>query len=787
MNKKVLLVSIALFLISFSLIVFELLLTRLFSIVLFAQFAHLALALALLGIGVGATAQHLWPRLMPEEGIERRLGWVILLQAVFTVVAVLCALYFPIVTQFETPPETLGERSVVRDKLMNSGWFIALLPMLTLPFAAAGLAFSGVFQRMRSHIGTLYGADLIGGALGAAVFIPVLGILSGPDTLLFIVTTLALASLILFALSKSNIGLAVAGILAVAGLTLTIIGASGVEIIKIRNAAGYSEKNVIYSQWTALSRLSIHKGKRRGDLMLLDNTSASEIPKSRADVKRLAKEINRSLVYDLFKPDARVAVLAASAGPEVSIAEAAGFRNIDAIDIAGEIFDIVKKRYADVDVNPYTQEGVRTIKSDGRAAILHADKPYDIIHMVHANLWSSAGLLSSAWSPSLLETVEAFETYLDKLTPNGMISFGRGSMTGHILHAAAKALEKRGVKEPWRHIAYIRGSAMVLLVKKNPWTKKERDRLLKTLRLPKYKAKLVMDPTVKPKTAYMSDNVMTDDRPYLDDKNMLGATLSSAMKFASGKSEQPLAALYRSVVLQSIFVIAAGLLFVFLPMLRRGPTELKGIKNLSFGLLYVSCLGYAYLAVETVLIHELVLFVGHPTYAVTVVIFSMLLFSGIGSILVGRIKEASLLKVLRIALAAILVLGALHAWVIPDLLHKFALGLPIAVRISLTGLVLAPIGLLMGMPFPLAMRLLPESASGMIPWAWALNGWMSVVAGLLTVLLSRIWGYSLAFTVALGAYALAALLCNMIPRIRPKAVPAAVPSVDQEVSVDTIS
>ena len=140
MNKKLVSVSAAVFLISFGLIFFELLLTWLFSIVLFAQFTHLALALALLGIGIGAVAQHLWPNLMPEEGLEKRLGWIILVQAVFTVIAVLCALRFPIVTQFETPPETLGERSGISDQLMNSGWFAALLPMLTLPFAAAGLA-----------------------------------------------------------------------------------------------------------------------------------------------------------------------------------------------------------------------------------------------------------------------------------------------------------------------------------------------------------------------------------------------------------------------------------------------------------------------------------------------------------------------------------------------------------------------------------------------------------------------------------------------------------------------
>ena len=92
-------------LISFALVLFELLLTRLFGVVLFAQFAHLALALALLGIGVGATVQHLWPQLMPDRDLERRVGWLAVLQAVLTVGAVLAVLHFPVVTQWDDPTQ----------------------------------------------------------------------------------------------------------------------------------------------------------------------------------------------------------------------------------------------------------------------------------------------------------------------------------------------------------------------------------------------------------------------------------------------------------------------------------------------------------------------------------------------------------------------------------------------------------------------------------------------------------------------------------------------------------
>ncbi len=765
MDRKLYSTCAALFLISFGLVLFELLLTRLFGVVLFAQFAHLALALALLGIGVGSVAQHLWPQLVPEEGLERRLGWIALAQAALTVAAVVATLSLPVVTQFEVPPESYQERSAIKDDLLDPFWFAVLLPILALPFTAAGLAFSGVFQRLRHKIGVLYGADLVGGACGAVVFLPLLGVMAGPDTVFPIVAALGIAAAVCFWASGARRGLVVACLVAVLGIGATATGMSEVELLRVRYAAGYSEDGVVYTKWTPLVRLSVYEAER-ADLVLLDNSSASEIAKEPGRVDELAQEANRALVYELHEPDeGRVAILAASAGPEVACARRAGFHDIDAIDVVGDIFDLVRERHPDNPVNPYLDPEVQTLGIDGRAAILHAEQPYVIIHMVHANLWSSAGLLSNAWSPSLLETVEAFETYLDMLEDGGTISFGRGSQTPQLVRSAAVALRRRGVEEPYRHIAVLGGGASVMLLKKEAWTPEETAELLEAI--PSFRRSvLVGDPRVEPERPLWWGKRMTDDRPYLDDPGMVGRHLKMALRHSTGEEEEPLTALYRSVVIQVAFVLVAGLLFIFRPMLRRGPTELRGVRFVGLGLLYVSGLGYGYLAVETVLIHELVLFVGHPTYAVTIVILSMLLSSGIGSVLAGRVDSQRLLRTLRVVLVGVLGLGAIQAWVVPGLLYDHALGLSPVLRMVVVGLAVAPLGLLMGMPFPLAMRLLPREAGGIVPWAWALNGWTSVVAGLATVLLSRIEGYDVAFSVALGAYVLALALAGFLPRLR---------------------
>ncbi len=739
---------------SFALILFELALTRVFGVVLFASFAHLALALAMLGIAAGALAQHLWPALLPDRGLERRAGWLCLYLAGAAVLATLAAVRFPVTVQFAEPPVTYGERSSVYGDLVDPFWFPALLPFLAAPFALGGLIFAGAFQRRRAWIGSLYGADLLGGAAGAVAFVPLLYRVSAPDAAFAVALAAVLPAGALFAAARDRMGLSAAAALGLGAAAALGTAATGHEVLRVRYAAGYSEQNVTWVRWTPLTRLAIHEDAR-GAYMLLDNTSASEIVTTPRRVAARAREANRAAVYQLHRPPARVAILAASAGPEVAVARHYGFEDIDAIDIAAEIADAVATRFADAPVNPFRGPGVRRIRLDGRAAILHADHRYDIIQMVHANLHSSAGLLAAAWSPALLETRQAFATYFDHLTPDGTLSFARGVRTHEVGRAVVAALRDRGVADPRRHLALIRGDSSVLLAKARPFTRRERNRLRAWLRtLPRQH--LAFDPLAPDPEVWRTLSrgpVLTDDHPYFDrPATVLDGMARGLTTLALRGAQLPASlVLYRTLALQALAVLAAGAVLFALPLAVRGRRAIRR-GDLPF-LLFVCGLGYGYLAVETVLIHALVLFVGHPVYAVTAVILAMLLSSGLGAMTVARIPARHLRPALHAALGATLALGALHAWVVPAALTRAALGAPLAARAGLTLAVLAPLGFAMGMPFPLGLRLLPADREPLVPWAWALNGWTSVAAALGTVLLARGWGYSAAFAVALAAYA----------------------------------
>ena len=757
------------FLVSFSLVLFELALVRLFGVVLFASFAHLALALAMLGISVGAVLQHLWPNLVPDEGLEDRLAWLSLLQGGTTILAVLAVITLPITTQFEQAPEHYGQRSSIAWNLIDPFWFTVLLPILCLPFVVVGLSFAGTFQRRKEHIGIIYGSDLIGGAMAALLFVPLLWWVSAPDILWVVTLTTCISAIGLWAsVGKTRFALG-AVIPALISVLLFGVASTGTELMKIRYAAGYAEENVTYTRWTPLTRLAVHEGER-GPIMLLDNSSASEIiiTKKRRDEK--SKAAARAFVHRLHEPGARIAILAASAGPEVAVAQFHGHHHIDAVDIAAEIGDVVLQRWPDSPVNPYVINDTNRIWSDGRAAILHAEQPYDIIQMVHANLHSAAGLLANAWSPNLLETTEAFHTYFDNLDDEGTLSFAAHTSTRYFARSAWVALQERGVERPGDHFVYVGGNQIFMLVKKRPWTVEERDNIRRMLK-DYNNAYIESDPIdadmdVRTKL-FMTGSVMTDNRPYFESPRQFQRALGRVVENFTGRSgdeARPIDIVYKTLVLQALFVGFAGSLLVIVPLIRRGPSGLTDVKGVGMGLVYVSGLGYGYLAVETVLIHELVLFVGHPTYAVTAVIFTMLLFSGIGSVIVGRLS-GDLTRKLMIVLGCVIVLGAIQAWIIPAILYAYALGLPVAMRIFLTCLALAPLGLVMGMPFPLALRILRPEAAGMVPWAWAFNGWMSVVASLATVFVSRLYGYDQAFGIALLAYAAALVLTPTLQKI----------------------
>lgn len=746
---------------------FELLITRIFAVTLFATQAHLALGLAMLGMSFGALIHYLFPQILLGRRSQERQQIVSLLQAVATIAAVCAALYFPVIEQPTSEIVGYNQRASLADVLLHPWWFGALLVTLTIPFLITGALFASFFQRHAQKSSNLYAADLIGGALGALIFIPLLSLFSGPDAVF--ASSLLVSAVVLGLSMRTRIQVSYLSGAVLCGCALAVIVSQlHGTILQVRAAAGFPENLVKYQLWTPLTRLAILPDVRNpgSDIMLLDNASVSQIVTTQKERERLKDQGTRSLVYQFVKPPARIAVLAASAGPEVAAAQAFGHTDIDAVDVAGEIFDVVAERYRNSPLNPFTTGNTRRVKADGRAAILHADAPYDIIQMVHANLWSTAGLLANTWSPSLLETVEAFETYLDHLSPEGVISMSRGVETDYIVRSAAQALRTRGINDPEHYIMLLHAKGVVLLVKRAPWTDADYQRLVGVLQenYPN-EWEIGIDPRSDRAKAKLSEleertPLLTDDKPFIDEPAKAPLIVRQILEGTAGYRGNYLPVVYRTLLVQFAFVIAAA---VLLSLLWAVYALRQRQKTGYMILFYVSLLGYGYLAIEIILIHRLVLFIGHPTYAITLVVFAMLLFSGLGSFYTKRVKLESTSKFLILALTGIILAGLLDIFAVPGFLYTYLHGLSLTARCILVTGLLAPLAFLMGMPFPTALRILGKTSAASIPWAWAVNGLTSILAGLVTIVVARLFGYSYAGMIALLAYG-CAMLC--IPSIR---------------------
>ena len=168
-------------------------------------------------------------------------------------------------------------------------------------------------------------------------------------------------------------------------------------------------------------------------------------------------------------------------------------------------------------------------------------------------------------------------------------------------------------------------------------------------------------------------------------------------------------------------------------------------------LLYFACLGAGFIIVEISLMQRFILFLGHPIYSTTVILFSLLVFCGIGSRITNYFNLKKLKNYLIIIIAGIALLLFIYNYLLTPLFHSL-LGINILGRISMAIILLIPLGLLMGMPFPVGIKIIDKKANKMIPWVWGINGSMSVLGSIVAVILAISSGFGFALITGLCIY-----------------------------------
>jgi hypothetical protein len=760
-------------LLSAAALAFEITLTRLFSVTQWYHFAFLAVSVALLGYGASGTALSLVPR-WAKLPTSRRTFILSVLFALAVAGAYLSLNYSPF------------DSYRIAWERIQSLYLVLYYLALTAPFFCSGLVTGLLLTAHPEHAPHLYAANLLGSALGSLIPVALLPH-TGEGSILVIVALGLLAALIFrYPMAKVAESMALLGFCAMLFFFSTHLPAQFQLRLSpykgLSQVLRFPDAEVVWQHWNAFSRvdrvassairsapglsLSYPGAMPAADGLFVDGDDLSPVLKD-ADPE-LAGYMPVALPYQL-RPGGQALLLEPRGGMDIWIALAQGATSVVAVE--------GNPLLVEASSHTYRHPNVQTVIEEGRSYARRSDETFDVVHLSLGDSYRpvTSGAYSLGERYDL--TVEAFVSYLARLRPEGLLTIERWlqlppSETLRAGAVAVQALRRVGVSDPAAQLVVIRDwQVSLILVKNGEWTSDElahvrrfcRERSLDLVALPGlaeseanrfnvldepvfYRAfrQLLTDPEVL-YTAHAYDvRPPTDNQPFFF--HFFKWDQTRAVLRQLGKTWQPWggSGFFVLVALLGVTLITSGGLIV-LPLAFARREETRQREPRGRVLVYFGLLGLGFLFVEIPLMQRFILFLDHPIYAFTVVVSAVLTFSGLGSLVTPRLASKHTLVLLVIAILA-------YPMVLPFLFQAL-LGAPLPVRLLVAACSLAPLGFLMGMPFPSGLVWLREQAPGLVPWAWAVNGCLSVLASVLAAMMALSGGF--AWVLAAGALAYA--------------------------------
>jgi hypothetical protein len=739
-------------------LILELSLTRIFSVVFYYHFAFLAISIALFGLGAGGVFSYVvggW-----RGSTYFKLGTL----AVLNSFCVVLSLVF------------LLTRSGELTNLSLAGVYFAS----ALPFFFSGTVVSMAVAEGIQRVDRVYFFDLLGAAAGCLALVPFLDRFGGANTVL--------ATSVLFAVSAAiwyNIAGTLRGRVAAVGLALgfvALIAYNGTHHpIDVRYAKGRPIPQEKFVQWNSFSRIGLVENNYPGESgIVIDADAATGIPGF--DLAHLTPREKDRLTHEgpgfpyLLRPGAKTLVIGAGGGWDVARALTSGSKDVTAVEINPVIArTIMQQRFPDLSLRLYFRPEVHVVIEDGRSFVRRSPDKYQVLQATLVDTWASTAAGAFALSENNLYTTDAFRDYLTHLSDDGLMVFTRWGLQPpreslRLISLAMEALRDLGEKQPWKHIVVVRENAQNLagwgaqdtvIVFRRPITDADlarvRSALLETKLQPVYlpgdlpanefgRLLTSNDPEAFRAEYAFDISPVDDNRPFffytVQPRDLLDF-LTERGQAADYKINRAVPLLFELLgvsLLATIVVLA-------LPPLLLG-SRLRAEPGVRSFLLYFIFIGAGYVLIQVALIQKFVLFLGHPTYALTVIIFSMLISSGVGSYfsrrLVGKARESRWSTVLIAVAAAVSALAFLVAPI-----SESGVGWPLALKIAVTVALVAPAGFLMGMPFPVGLAQLGVLYPRAVRWAWALNAAASVLGSAAAIFFAIYLG--LRATVLLGA------------------------------------
>ena len=768
--------TLGLALISAGSLAFEISLTRLFAVQQFHHFGFMVISLAVMGFAASGLLLALRSKHPPLVGLA-------------------CAYSASIVLAYLTINLLPFDSYSIAWDRRQVGILILYFLSAGTPFLLTGWTVGACLSDAGPQVHLPYAANLVGSAVGCPAALAAMTIVGGEGAI-----TLAIALGLLAAISFTPRVAVRAILITLTGLTL-LAGFRPPAALALR-LSPYKplsftrlipDSRTTLTQWSASVRIDVVESSSIHVLPGLSLNALIELPRQAAlfidgdgpipisdlspdeeETRKLAAYMPATLAYQL-RPNSQALILQPGAGLDTAFALASGAQQVTLAIEEPLIRQVLSDSYADFSRHLLSHPRLTVITSQGRGALSSDDQEYDVIQFALSQGYRPVTSGAFSLSEDFNLTVEALSEAYSRLSENGLLVITRwlGTPPSESARAWATllaALEANDVTNPSNHLIAYRGMrTSTLIAAKKPFSPSDLSIVRTFLQANAFDPIHLpdLDPTELNRfnqlpvdtyhelfTALLTDpasaiaaydfnlNPPTDNHPFFfhffrwRQTPEVIATLGLTWQPFGGSGYLVLLAL-----LGLMLALAVPLVIAPLVIIGRGASQsTPSLPTLG----YFACLGAGYLLVEIPLIQRLTLLLDRPALALTTVLFTMLLASGIGSLISSKVN-------LRKSLAALIVLLAITIIILPTAID-IALPWKLPARLALTIAILTPAGLLMGVPFAAGLRRLENRAPGSIPWAWAINGAVSGISGVLAALISLDAGFSVTLAVGTLTY-----------------------------------
>ena len=788
--------SLEIFLVSMAVILLEINYTRVFSFKLVYYFTYLIIGISLLGLGAGAVATAMDPRLRRAASSQ-----LIPICAIAGGISVLVGYWMVAGIQLNTFDLTMAFSKMDWGVVLSEGFkLVAVCIILFMPFFFAGIVVSVILSTNPDRVERLYFTDLMGAGLGCALVVPMMSVITPPGGVLFSGFLFVCAGL---PLARRVGAKAVLPCALLAALLLAVSITPGLRPEPIpdrtKTMSPQNEPTVLFSRWSPVFRVDVlenFKQKPGAPLMLShDGMWGSVIPHYDGDPTSLGRydKARTSLPFGVISKKPKVLIIGSAGGNEILAATHFQASHVTGVELNPVTVSLLREHFVDYNSRIVEADHVTLVNAEGRAFLSKDTNRYDLIWFVAPDSYAAMNAATSGafvLSESYLYTKEMIRESLEHLTPDGVVcaQFGdpqlatRPKRTARYLSTAREAFRDLGVENFREHVlvASTRGfafSSATIILKRGVFSQDEADHFVALTRdhddarvffageSPVAQTPISNVITLpREKLAAWYDAYPIDVTPISDDGPFFWHFVSFTDAFTGshgGGMEDGMGERLLVLMLIVAILLAGGLLLAPL-LLRRALWAAIPYKR--DAAIYFAALGLGFMFLEVVMIQRLTLFLGYPTYSLTVTLFAILLATGCGSLLSERFTLPRNQLLFRLA-AVLLVLVLFYQMGMGHVVSA-TIAWPLPLRVGIAVLLLLPLGLVLGMFMPIGLRTvagLTEYGEEYVAWAWAVNGFCSTVASVLSTMLSMTFGFTIVMSLAVLIYFVGIAAMTRIP------------------------